>query len=97
MTSRAKRSIASRLPVRGVARTKSFGDAFSRSPDVENSADIQNVEDDVKTMLRIIAAIVAYEGRAYFPLLERLKREYDTRRRSDPAGYARRLLDELCE
>jgi len=52
---------------------------------------------DIRMMLRIIAAIVTYEGQAYLPLLNRLKREYDATRQSDPSDYARQILNELAD
>lgn len=50
---------------------------------------------DIKSMLRIVAAIVANEGPAYLPLLQRLKREFDAHRPFDAKAYARELLDEV--
>lgn len=52
---------------------------------------------EIKVMLRIMATIVSCEGPAYFPLLEKLQRDYETARRDDVAEYAQRLLDELAD
>lgn len=60
-----------------------------------NQGELSNHE--IRSMLRIIAAIVLHEGAAYLPILERLKREYDAAQKNDPATYARRLLEELTD
>jgi len=50
---------------------------------------------EVKAMLRVAAAVVAHEGAAYLPLLDRLKDDYDAMQRENPTAYALKLLEEL--
>lgn len=52
---------------------------------------------DLRNTLRLTAAVVAHEGAAYLPLLERLKKEYDDSCREDASAFARQLLVELRE
>lgn len=52
---------------------------------------------DLRKILRIAAAIVAHEGAAYLPLLERLKRAYDDACWNDASTYAHHLLRELAD
>lgn len=71
--------------------------SLASTPEPMPASPVEISQSQLKMMLRLAAAIVVHEGSAYLPLLERLQREYEMARQTDPTEFARRLLQELSK